>query len=71
MTRRRHRPRRCGGNLRTAVWRRLKGFGAVNVAHLVAALPESPQAERSLRVEVGQMSGAAQLVRAEPPLRRG
>jgi hypothetical protein len=53
------------------VWRRLKGFGAVNVAHLVAALPESPQAERSLRVEVGQMSGAAQLVRAEPPLRRG
>ncbi len=55
--------------LRTAVWRRLKALGAVYVAHSVAALPESPEAERALRAlraEVGQMGGAAQLVRAEP-----
>lgn len=57
--------------LRTAVWRRLKALGAVYVAHSVAVLPESPQAERALRAlraEVGQMGGAAQLVRAEPLL---
>lgn len=57
--------------LRTAVWRRLKALGAVYVAHSVAVLPESPQAEkalRALRAEVGQMGGTAQLVRAEPLL---
>ncbi|HET9080356.1 MAG TPA: Chromate resistance protein ChrB [Trebonia sp.] len=60
--------------LRTAVWRRLKALGAVYVAHSVAALPESPEAERALRAlraEVGQMGGAAQLVRAEPLLGQG
>jgi hypothetical protein len=57
--------------LRTAVWRRLKALGAVYVAHSVAALPASPEGERALRAlraEVGQMGGAAQLVRAEPLL---
>jgi hypothetical protein len=54
--------------LRTAVWRRLKALGAVYAAHSVAVLPESPEAERALRAEVGQMGGAAQLVRAEPLL---
>ena len=52
--------------LRTAVWRRLEGLGAVYVAHSVAALPDSPQAERALRAEVAHMGGTAQLVRAEP-----
>jgi hypothetical protein len=52
--------------LRTAVWRRLKALGAVYAAHSVAVLPESPEAERALRAEVGQMGGTAQLVRAEP-----
>lgn len=60
--------------LRTAVWRRLKALGAVYVAHSVAVLPESAEAERALRAlraEVGQMGGAAQLVRAEPLLGQG
>lgn len=55
--------------LRTAVWWRLKALGAVYVAHSVAALPVSPEAERALRAlraEVEQMGGAAQLVRSEP-----
>ncbi len=60
--------------LRTAVWRRPKALGAVYAAHSVAVLPESPEAERALRAlraEVGQMGGAAQLVRAEPLLGQG
>ena len=57
--------------LRTAVWRKLKALGAVYVAHSVAVLPESPEAERALRAlraEVTQMGGTAQLVRADPVL---
>ncbi len=57
--------------LRTAVWRRLRALGAVYVAHSVAVLPESPEADRALRAlraEVEQLGGTAQLVRAEPLL---
>jgi hypothetical protein len=46
----------------------------VYAAHSAAVLPESPQAERALRTlraEVGQMGGTAQLVRAEPLLGQG
>jgi hypothetical protein len=53
--------------LRAAVWRRLKALGAVYLANSVAALPASADAERalrSLRNEIGEMGGSAQLLSA-------
>jgi DNA-binding transcriptional regulator PaaX len=53
--------------LRAAVWRRLKALGAVYLANSVAALPASPESERalrSLRNEIGEMGGSAQLLSA-------
>jgi hypothetical protein len=54
--------------LRAGVWRRLKGLGAIYVQNSVAAMPMSPSAERalrSLRNEIGEMGGSAQLLRAD------
>lgn len=54
--------------LRAGVWRRLKGLGAIYVQNSVAALPASVASERalrSLRNEIAQMGGTAQLLRAE------
>jgi hypothetical protein len=53
--------------LRAAVWRRLKALGAVYLANSVAALPASAESERalrSLRNEIGEMGGSAQLLAA-------
>jgi hypothetical protein len=53
--------------LRAAVWRRLKALGAVYLANSVAALPASAGSERalrSLRNEIGEMGGSAQLLAA-------
>lgn len=53
---------------RAAVWRRLKGLGAVYLQNSVAALPASVAAERALRVlrnDIREMGGTAQLLRAE------
>jgi hypothetical protein len=53
---------------RAAVWRRLRGAGAIYLQNSVAALPASPAAERLLRglrnEIVGEMSGTAQVLRA-------
>jgi len=53
---------------RAAVWRRLKAAGAIYLQNSVAALPESPAAERLLRglrnEIVGEMNGHAQVLRA-------
>lgn len=54
--------------LRAMVWRRLKSAGAIYLANSVAALPESPWAERTmrkLRAEVESLGGSGQLLRAE------
>lgn len=54
--------------LRATVWRRLKSAGAIYLANSVAALPESPWAERTmrkLRAEVEGLGGSGQLLRAE------
>lgn len=54
--------------LRAMVWRRLKSAGAIYLANSVAALPESPWAERTmrkLRAEVEGLGGSGQLLRAE------
>lgn len=54
--------------LRATVWRRLKSAGAVYLANSVAALPDSGDAERTLRAvraEVEQLGGSGQLLRAE------
>jgi hypothetical protein len=54
--------------LRAGVWRRLKGLGAIYVQNSVAAIPVSATTERalrSLRNEIGEMGGTAQLLRAE------
>lgn len=51
--------------LRAAVWRRLKGLGAIYLQNSVAALPASRSAERALRKlrhEIVQMSGTAVLL---------
>lgn len=54
--------------MRAAVWRRLRGAGAIYLQNSVAALPETPSAERLLRglrnEIVGEMSGQAQVLRA-------
>lgn len=52
--------------LRAAVWRRLKGLGAIYLQNSAAALPASPVAERALRKlqhEILDMSGTAVLLR--------
>ncbi|WP_051452268.1 Chromate resistance protein ChrB [Actinospica robiniae] len=51
--------------LRAAVWRRLKGLGAVYLQNSVAALPAGAGAERALRKlrrEILEMGGTAQLL---------
>lgn len=51
--------------LRAAVWRRLKGLGAVYLQNSVAALPAAPASERALRKlrhDITDMGGAAQLL---------
>ncbi len=53
--------------LRATVWRRLKGHGAIYLQNSVAALPDSPAAERAmrgLRAEIGELGGTAQLLRS-------
>ena len=54
--------------LRATVWRRLKALGAVYLQNSVASLPASADAERamrSLRKEIVEMGGTAQLLRSE------
>jgi hypothetical protein len=54
--------------LRATVWRRLKGLGALYLQSSVAALPQSPSAERALRTlrkEILQMGGTASLLSSE------
>lgn len=51
--------------LRAAVWRRLKGLGAIYLQNSVAALPTSAASERSLRAlraEIDGMGGTASLL---------
>lgn len=51
--------------LRAAVWRRLKGLGAVYLQNSVAALPSGSGSERALRKlrrEILEMGGTAQLL---------
>ena len=51
--------------LRSTVWRRLKGLGAIYLQNSAAALPESTSAERALRRlrhEILEMSGSAVLL---------
>jgi DNA-binding transcriptional regulator PaaX len=51
--------------LRAAVWRRLKGLGAIYLQNSAAALPAGPAAERALRKlrhEILEMSGTAVLL---------
>jgi DNA-binding transcriptional regulator PaaX len=51
--------------LRAAVWRRLKGLGAVYLQNSAAALPDSVPAQRALRklrYEIGEMGGTAVLM---------
>lgn len=54
--------------LRAAVWRRLKGLGAVYLQNAVAVLPQGAAAERALRAlrhEIQEMGGTSQLLKAE------
>ena len=54
--------------LRAAVWRRLKTLGAVYLQNSAAALPESAGHERALRTlrkEIAEMGGTAQVLRCE------
>lgn len=51
--------------LRAAVWRRIKGLGAIYLQNSVAALPASVQSERAmikLRREIVEMGGSAVLL---------
>ncbi len=53
---------------RATVWRRLKALGAVYLQDGVAALPDSPPAERALRSlhnEIGGFGGVGHLMRCE------
>jgi hypothetical protein len=53
--------------LRATVWRRLKSGGAIYLQNSVAALPDTPIHERmlrSLRAEIGDLGGSAQLFRS-------
>jgi len=52
--------------LRATVWRRLKALGAVYLQNSAAVLPDSPAHERSLRTlrrEIVEMGGTAQVMR--------
>jgi hypothetical protein len=54
--------------LRAMVWRRLKAAGAVYLQSSVAALPDQPRHERVLRTlrrEIIDMGGSAQVLRGE------
>jgi hypothetical protein len=54
--------------LRAAVWRRIKGLGAIYLQNSVAAFPRTVAAERALRVlrkEIIDMGGTAQLFGTE------
>ncbi|WP_225448173.1 Chromate resistance protein ChrB [Streptacidiphilus sp. P02-A3a] len=54
--------------LRAGVWRKIKGLGAIYLQNSVAALPQGPSAERSLRVlrnEIVEMGGSALLLGSE------
>ncbi|WP_200071804.1 MULTISPECIES: Chromate resistance protein ChrB [unclassified Saccharopolyspora] len=54
--------------LRASVWRRLKSIGAVYLQNSAAVLPESSSHERSLRSlrkDIGEMGGTAQLMRCD------
>lgn len=54
--------------LRATVWRRIKALGAVYLQNSVAALPDSTTHERalrSLRREILELGGTAQLMRSE------
>ncbi len=54
--------------LRAAVWRRIKGLGAIYLQNSVAAFPRTVAAERALRVlrkEIIDMGGTAQLLGSE------
>lgn len=63
--------------LRAAVWRRLKGLGAIYLQNSAAALPAGPAAERALRLlrrDILDMSGSASLlacsvIAGEPEIR--
>lgn len=60
--------------LRSTVWRRLKGLGAIYLQNSVAALPDDKEAERSLRSlrsEIQQMNGTAHLLRCDPMVGAG
>jgi hypothetical protein len=51
--------------LRAGVWRRLKGLGAIYLQNSAAALPASAAAERALRTlrnDISEMGGTAQLL---------
>jgi uncharacterized protein YdbL (DUF1318 family) len=53
--------------LRSTVWRRLKGVGAIYLQNSAAALPADKTSERALRAlrnEIGQMGGSAHLLRS-------
>lgn len=55
--------------LRATVWRRIKSLGAVYVQNSAAALPDSPvneRAFRTLRAEIVDLGGTAQVLRATP-----
>jgi hypothetical protein len=54
--------------LRAGVWRKLKSLGAIYLQNSAVALPSSPAAERSLRSlrnEIVEMGGSAQLLSAQ------
>lgn len=55
--------------LRSTVWRRLKGLGAIYLQNSAAALPDGKDAERALRTlrnEIHRMGGTAHLLRCDP-----
>jgi hypothetical protein len=54
--------------LRATVWRRIKAFGAVYLQNSAAALPDSTANERALRTlrrEIIELGGTAQVMRSE------
>ena len=54
--------------LRATVWRRIKALGAIYLHNSVAAMPDSPDNERALRTlrrEIIELGGSAQLMRSE------
>ena len=54
--------------LRSGVWRKIKGMGAIYLQNSVAALPQGGGAERSLRMlrkEITEMGGSAYLMESQ------